>query len=494
LGAWSSLDSSFAKARSQGMAISTNDPIIGGRAIPGNAGIHEVRDPFDGSVIGSVSYADGAQSRKALAVALEACKSFRSVPAYRRAEILARTSVLINERRDELALLIAREAGKPISLSQVEVDRAVFTFRAASEAAQRAGEGEVMDMSVAASGVGRTGSFRYFPIGVVLAITPFNYPLNLVAHKVAPAIAAGNTVVLKPASQTPLTSFVLAEIMRQAGSPDGVLNVVPCKNDIAESMVRDRRVAMISFTGSDAVGWKLKSIAGKAKVALELGGNGCVVVHDSEDIEQVVNTLSRAAFNYAGQICISLQNLIVQRDLYDRVLQLMIASATQLPVGDPKGNETVVGPMISEAAAEKVEKWIKEAVDKGAIRHCGEHKSPNWITPTVLTNVPEEAEIYQNEAFAPVVILQSYHDFEEALELVNQSKYGLQAGLFTNDVRLIQRAYERLEVGGLIVNDANSFRLDTMPYGGVKSSGFGREGIMFAMREMSEVKMLVVKT
>jgi acyl-CoA reductase-like NAD-dependent aldehyde dehydrogenase len=476
------------------MATLKKDLIIGGKAITGNAGIHEIKDPFDGSIVGSVSYADAAQSNEVLTVASEAYTSFRLAPAYQRADILAKTSVLINERRDELTLLIAREAGKPISLAAIEVDRAVFTFRAASEAAQRAGDGEVMDMSVAASGVGRTGSFRYFPIGVVLAITPFNYPLNLVAHKVAPAIAAGNTVVLKPASQTPLTSFVLAEFMRQAGLPDGVLNVVPCENVIAESMVRDRRVAMISFTGSDAVGWKLKSIAGQAKVALELGGNGCVIVHDSEDIEQVASTLARAAFNYAGQICISLQNLIVQRDLYDRVLQLMIATATQLPVGDPKKNETVVGPMISETAAMKVEQWIQDAVNQGAMRHSGEYRSPNWITPTVLTHVPKDSAIYQNEAFAPVVILQSYGSFDEALELVNQSKYGLQAGLFTNDVRLIQRAYERLEVGGLIVNDSNSFRLDTMPYGGVKSSGFGREGIMFAMREMSEVKMLVVKT
>jgi acyl-CoA reductase-like NAD-dependent aldehyde dehydrogenase len=378
-------------------------------------------------------------------------------------------------------------------LARLEVDRAVFTFKAAAEAAHRANEGEVMDMSVTAAGVGRTGSFRYFPIGVVLAITPFNYPLNLVAHKAAPAIAAGNTVVLKPAPQTPLTAFMLAEIMQQSGLPAGVLNVVPCENNVAESMVRDERVAMVSFTGSDAVGWKLKSIAGRAKVALELGGNGCVIVNDADDLTDVANTLARAAFGYAGQICISLQNLIIRRKLFRPMLERIIAQANQITVADPKLESTIVGPMISEAAARKVESWIQEAVSSGADRHTGEYKAPNWITPTVLTKTRIDSAIYMNEAFAPIVIVQLYDSFDEAISIVNESKYGLQAGLFTNDIRLINQAYEQLDVGGLIVNDANSFRLDTMPYGGIKSSGFGREGIIFAMREMSEVKMLVTK-
>jgi acyl-CoA reductase-like NAD-dependent aldehyde dehydrogenase len=475
------------------MVLSTKNPIIGGHVITGDAGSREVTDPYDHSIVGSVTYPSASQAGDALSSARKAFNSFCWSPAHQRADILAKTSALIKERKAELALLIAREAGKPITLARLEVDRAVFTFKAASEAAHRAADGEVMDMSVVESGVGRTGSYRYFPIGVILAITPFNYPLNLVAHKVAPAIAAGNTVVLKPAPQTPLTSFVLAEIMQQAGLPDGVLNVVPCDNDVAESMVRDERVAMISFTGSDAVGWKLKSIAGRAKVALELGGNGSVIVHDAEDLEQIADTLSRAAFNYAGQICISLQNLLVRRVHFERVLKLVIEHSKRLAVGDPKNGDTVIGPMISESAARKVEQWINDAVSEGAVRHSGEYRSPNWITPTVLTNVPKDSEIYKNEAFAPIVILQPYDIFDEALDMVNQSKYGLQAGLYTNDVRIIQQAYERLDVGGLIVNDANSFRLDTMPYGGIKSSGFGREGIMFAMREMSEVKMLVVK-
>jgi acyl-CoA reductase-like NAD-dependent aldehyde dehydrogenase len=475
------------------MKTSLRHPIMGGKEVMGSAGEQPVLDPFDRSIVGSVTYADKAQAEAALASSSTTFRDFKRVPAWQRAEILAKTSDLIKQRRDEIALLITREAGKPITASRLEVDRAVFTFRAASEAAKRAHEGEVLDMSVANSGEGRAGSFRYFPIGVVLAITPFNYPLNLVAHKVAPAIAMGNTVLLKPAHQTPLTAFILADIMREAGLPDGVLNVATCDNEVAESMVRDERVAMLSFTGSDAVGWKLKSIAGRAKVALELGGNGCVIVHDVDDLETIVDTLAKGAFNYAGQICISLQNLLVKQEHYRDMLQLMIERAKTVGVGDPKIESTVVGPMISDAAAKKVDGWINEAVAAGATRHTGEYREPNWITPTVLTDVPRDTAIYQNEAFAPVLIIQPYDELDEAIEIVNSSKYGLQAGLFSNDVRVIQRAYEGLEVGGLIVNDTNAFRLDTMPYGGVKSSGFGREGIMFAMREMSEVKMLVVK-
>lgn len=468
-------------------------PLIDGKEIE-TAASHTVNDPFDGAVIGSVGYASHEQARQAIDDSRRAFASFRHMPAYQRAEILSKTSEGIRERKEEIAMMITRESGKPITLARIEVDRAIFTFRAAAEACPRAAEGEVMDMSVTASGIGRTGSFRYFPLGVILAITPFNYPLNLVAHKVAPAIAAGNSVVLKPAPQTPFTSFILADILQAAGLPAGVLNVVPCENDVAESMVRDERVAMISFTGSDAVGWKLKSIAGRAKVALELGGNGCVIVHDAEDLAKVTESLALAAFNYAGQICISLQNLLVKREHYQFVLDRMIEAAKRTTPSDPKDASTVLGPMISAVAASKVERWIQAAVSAGAMRHTGELTEPNLLSPTVLTDVPVDSEIYQSEAFAPVVIVQPYDSFDEALEIVNRSKYGLQAGLFTNDVRLIQQAYDQLEVGGLIVNDSNSFRLDTMPYGGVKSSGFGREGIIFAMREMSEVKMLVVKS
>lgn len=467
---------------------------IGGKTLQGTAGTRKVLDPYDLSIVGEVSYGDRAQTSDAIDAARSAFKQFKSSPAYQRAEVLRKASELIAARKDELATLITRESGKPISASRLEVERAVFTFRSAAEAAARAHEGEVLDMTVTRSGAQRSGSFRYFPIGVVLAITPFNYPLNLVAHKVAPAIASGNTVVLKPAPQTPLTAFKLADIMQEAGLPPGVLNVITCDNEVAESMVRDERIAMVSFTGSDTVGWKLKSIAGRAKVALELGGNGFVIIHDTDDLDRTIDVLARGAFNYAGQICISVQNLLVRREMYDEVVRAMVASAESLSVGDPKLEDTVVGPMISEAAAKKVEQWIEDAEASGAKRHTGDLQLPNVLTPTVLTDVPHDSTIYQHEAFAPVVIIEAYDSIEEAIEIVNASTFGLQAGLFTNDMRVIQTAYEKLDVGGLIINDSNAFRLDTMPYGGVKSSGFGREGILFAMREMSEIKMLVLKS
>jgi acyl-CoA reductase-like NAD-dependent aldehyde dehydrogenase len=471
----------------------TRHPIIAGSEQPGNAGGRPVIDPFDASELGSVSYADANQALGAIAGSLEAYSRWKFTPAHERAAILSRASALIREQKETLALTITREAGKPILASRIEVDRAAFTFQSAAEAAKHAHEGEVIDMSVAASGVGRTGSFRYFPIGVVLAITPFNFPLNLVAHKLAPAFAVGNTVVLKPAPQTPLTSFLLADILREAGLPEGVLSVVPCENEVAEQMVKDERVAFVSFTGSDTVGWKIKALAPRARVALELGGNGCVIVDEITERDSLIQSLSTAAFNYAGQICISLQHLLVKRKYYQDVLGLMIAKAESIVVGDPKQETTVVGPMISEDAAKKVEAWIMEAVSQGARRHTGEYRESNWITPTVLTDVAPATTIYQNEAFAPVVIVQPYDTLDEAIDIVNASKYGLQAGLFSNDIRAINRAYERLELGGLIVNDTNAFRLDTMPYGGVKASGLGREGIRFTMKEMSDIKMLVLK-
>ncbi|HET6510947.1 MAG TPA: aldehyde dehydrogenase family protein [Candidatus Kapabacteria bacterium] len=467
---------------------------IGGKTLQGTAGTRKVLDPYDLSIVGEVSYGDRAQASDAIDAARSAFKQFKSSAAYQRAEVLRKASELIAARKDELATLITRESGKPILAARLEVERAVFTFRSAAEAAARAHEGEVLDMTVTRSGAQRSGSFRYFPIGVVLAITPFNYPLNLVAHKVAPAIASGNTVVLKPAPQTPLTAFMLADIMQEAGLPPGVLNVITCDNEVAETMVRDERIAMLSFTGSDTVGWKLKSIAGRAKVALELGGNGFVIVHDTDDLDRTIDVLARGAFNYAGQICISVQNLLVRREMYDEVVRAMVASAESISVGDPKLEDTVVGPMISEAAAKKVEQWIEDAEASGAKRLTGDLQLPNVLTPTVLTDVPHDSTIYQHEAFAPVVIIEAYDSIEEAIEIVNASTFGLQAGLFTNDMRVIQTAYEKLDVGGLIVNDSNAFRLDTMPYGGVKSSGFGREGILFAMREMSEIKMLVLKS
>jgi acyl-CoA reductase-like NAD-dependent aldehyde dehydrogenase len=471
----------------------TKHPIIGGHEIPGKDGDQAVINPFGLTEIGRVSYADAGQMAAAIESAEKAFQSWRQSPARERSAILRKASDGIAARKEELAQQIALEAGKPISSSRGEVDRAVFTFATAADAAMHAGEGRVLDMSVFPSGAGRTGQYRYFPIGIIAAITPFNYPLNLVAHKVAPAIAAGNTIVLKPAPQTPLTSYILFDILRDAGLPAGVLNIVPCNNNVAETLVTSDKIAMVSFTGSAGVGWKLKSLAGKARVALELGGNGAIIVDEVRDMDSLIKTFTISGFNYAGQICVSLQRLYVRRPLYDTVLKHFIEAAKSAVVGDTLDENTVVSPMISPGAAEKVEKWIGEAVADGAVRHSGEFRAPNWITPTVLTNVPSDATICTEEAFAPVVVVEPYDDIDEIIRILNSGQYGLQAGLFSNDLGTIEKVYNELEVGGLIVNDTNSYRIDTMPYGGVKASGFGREGIEFAVREMSEIKMLVTK-
>jgi acyl-CoA reductase-like NAD-dependent aldehyde dehydrogenase len=474
----------------------TRHPIIGGNETAGAAGTHEIRSPHSGTVVGEVSYADSEQMKSAIENSDKAFQSFRDESPARRSRILQTTSNLITERKEEIAKLITSESGKPITYSRIEVDRAIFTFAAAAKAALHACDDITPDLLGAPNAVGRTVTYRYFPIGVIAAITPFNFPLNLVVHKVAPAMASGNTVILKPAPQTPLTSFLLSDIMQEAGLPDGVLNVVPCENEIAEAMITDERIKMLSFTGSAVVGWKLKSLIPKKKVTLELGGNGSMIVNEVHEWDSLTTSLTIAAFYYAGQVCISLQNLYVKRDLYPEMLDKMTRAAKAIIAGDPMDDDTLVGPMISEAAARKSKQWIDEAVSIGATMSAaadGSFMGPNYLTPTVLTGVPETATIFKEEAFAPVLVIIPYDDISEAIAKINSGRYGLQASLYSNDPEIIETAYEELEVGGLIVNDTNIFRIDTMPYGGVKDSGFGREGIEFAMREMAEIKVLVRK-
>ncbi|MDP4231326.1 MAG: aldehyde dehydrogenase family protein [Bacteroidota bacterium] len=466
-------------------------PIIGSLEAEGAAGVRDVLSPHSGTNVGSVSYADSTQMEMAIAEASKVFQTFRDESPARRSRILQGTSDGIASRKEEIAQLITSESGKPITYSRIEVDRAVFTFAAAAKAALHGEDDILPDLLGAPNAVGRRVTYRYFPIGVIAAITPFNFPLNLVAHKVAPAIAAGNTVILKPAPQTPLTSFILSDIMREAGLPDGVLNVVPCENHVAEAMVTDPRIAMLSFTGSAAVGWKLKSLVPKKKVALELGGNGSAIIDEVKDWDSLITALTTAAYYYAGQVCISLQNLYVRRQYFDEMLDKIVRASKAIGAGEPTNEATILGPMISEAASLKTKSWIDEAVAAGATMHCGNYMPPNYITPTVLTNVPEDALINKEEAFAPVLLVIPYDEISEPIRKINSSRYGLQASLYSGDPKIIESVYEELEVGGLIVNDTNTFRIDTMPYGGIKDSGFGREGIEFAMREMSELKVLV---
>ncbi len=464
-------------------------PIIAGKPQEGKAGLHDVVNPFNGSIIGKVGYCSKDQLQEAIAIASILHTATFSTPE--RSKVLAQAASLLKSRSEECAKLITAEAGKPIKFSRIEVERAVFVLEASAKVALTIDENIPVDVMEAANARGKSVTYRYMPAGPVAAITPFNFPLNLVVHKIGPAIAAGCPVLLKPAPQTPLTSFFLAGILTEAGLPEGWLSVLPCENEVAETLVTDDRIKIVSFTGSAAVGWKLKALAPKKKVTLELGGNGAVIVDEAKDWDALIKSLATAAFYYAGQVCISLQRLYVARPLYKELVERLVAAAIETPMGDPFDETVVVGPMISSKEAKKSWTWIEDAIAEGATIHCGKFQEPNWISPTVLTTVSEISNIYKEEAFCPVVLVEPYDNFSAVIDKVNSSKYGLQVGLFSSDLSKISEAYKRLETGGLIINESTSFRVDTMPYGGIKESGFGREGVEFAAHDFCEIKVLV---
>jgi acyl-CoA reductase-like NAD-dependent aldehyde dehydrogenase len=451
----------------------------------------EVLAPYDRAVVGGSYRATAVHAEAAVRAAQRAFQITRKMAGYERQAILRAISEGIGKRREEFAHLIALEAGKPIRTARAEVDRAVFTFAVAAEEATRIG-GEWLPLDWQASTAGRAGIIRRFALGPILAITPFNFPLNLVAHKVAPAIAAGCTTVLKPAPQTPLTSLLLAEVCEQAGLPAGALNVLPLANQEAEKLVGDDRLKMLTFTGSVPVGWALKGKSGKKKVTLELGGNAAVIVHCDADVDVAADRCVVGGFSYAGQSCISVQRIYVQRSIQEQFLARLLAGVRKLHVGDPLNEATDVGPMISEEAARRAASWIEEAVAGGAKLHAGGKREGAVLQPTVLTNVRAEMKVSCEEVFAPVVIIESYDEFADAIRRVNDSPFGLQAGVFTRDSKLLFSAFENLEVGGVIVGDMSAFRIDHMPYGGVKDSGIGREGLRYAIEEMTEPRILVL--
>ncbi|HEV2206654.1 MAG TPA: aldehyde dehydrogenase family protein [Candidatus Acidoferrales bacterium] len=451
----------------------------------------EVLSPYDGSVVGTVHRATATHAEAAIRAAQHAFETTRKMPSYERQRILRAISDGIAENREEFAALMALEAGKPIRTARAEVDRAIFTFAIAAEEATRIG-GEWLPLDLQPSAAGRGGIVRRFPLGPVLGITPFNFPLNLVAHKVAPAIAAGCTMVLKPATKTPLCALRLAQIVESAGLPEGALNVLPMSNGDAERLVTDDQLKLLSFTGSAAVGWSLKSKAGKKKVVLELGGNAAVIVHSDANGDEAAAKCVQGGFSYAGQSCISVQRIFVQREIEPQFTEKLVAGARKLKTGDPLDESTDVGPMIDEDAARRAAEWIDEAVAGGAQLLCGGKRSGALLEPAVLTHTKERMKVQCQELFAPVVVVEPYDDFDEAIRRVNDSAYGLQAGVFTRDARLLFRAFEQIEVGGVIANDMSSFRIDHMPYGGVKDSGMGREGLRYAIEEMTEPRLLVL--
>ena len=470
--------------------VATHGFFVDGRWME-DGDIVEVRCPFDGSVIGRVVQGRREHAEAAIAAAVKAFGTTRRLPAFERQRVLRRVARSIAERKDEFSRTLAQEAGKPIKAARMEVDRAVFTFNVAAEESTRI-YGEYIPLDWQEYTAGRWGMVRRFPLGPIAGITPFNFPLNLVAHKVAPAIAAGCSMVLKPAPQTPLCSLLLAECVQHAGWPDGGLNVLPLSNEDANLLVTDDRIKLISFTGSVPVGWDIKRRSGKKKVVLELGGNAGVIVHDDADLAYAAERCVAGGFGYAGQTCISVQRILVEQAVYGKFADLLVAGVKSLKTGDPLEESTDAGPLIRESDAMRAVAWIEEAVRTGARLLCGGTRKGSILEPTVLTGTRPEMKVNCQEIFAPVVTVEPYRNFDAALRQINNSSFGLQAGIFTRDVKLLFQAYDELEVGGLVAGDVPSFRIDHMPYGGVKDSGLGREGLRYAIEEMTEPKLLVM--
>ena len=451
----------------------------------------EIRAPYDGAPIAQVFQAKREHAEAAIKAAVKAFGTTRRLPAFERQRVLRRVAQSISERKQEFARTLAQEAGKPIKAARTEVERAIFTFTVAAEESTRI-HGEYLPLDWQEFTAGRWGIVRRFPLGAIAGITPFNFPLNLVAHKVAPAIAAGCAMVLKPAPQTPLCAFLLAEAVQQAGWPDGGLNVLPLSNEDAGLLVRDDRLKMISFTGSAAVGWQIKNHAGKKKVVLELGGNAGVIVHSDADLAYAAERCVAGGFAYAGQTCISVQRILVERSACAKFTDLLLEGIKKLKIGDPLDDSTDLGPLIRESDAIRAADWVQEAIRSGARLLCGGQRKGPMLEPTVLTGTRPEMKVNCQEIFAPVVTIEPYDDFHAAVRQINNSPYGLQAGIFTRDAKLLFNAYEELEVGAVVAGDVPSFRIDHMPYGGIKDSGLGREGLRYAIEEMTEPKLLVM--
>jgi len=454
--------------------------------------VDPITNPFDGELVGEVCVGDDADMDDAIAAAAQAFEVTRRLPTHRRIEILSGVATALERRAEEVATLITRESGKPIRFSRGEVTRAVKTFELGAAEATRP-TGEVLPVDLEPRSEGRLCLYARIPRGPVAAISPFNFPLNLIAHKLSPAVAIGASTVLKPPPQCPLTGFLLAELLTAAGLPDGALNVLHCSPRTAQRMVEDDRLKVLSFTGSDVVGWKLKSLAGRKQVLLELGGNAPCVIDESADLNACMGPIVMGAWAHAGQVCIKIQRVLVHRSLYDAFLERFVAETRALVVGDPMDEATVVGPMIEAVHVERVLGWIAEARAAGAELHCGGEAEGQVLQPTVLTNVGADQRVCKDEVFGPVTVVESFDTFDQALAICNASRFGLQAGLFTQNVGHALRAFRELDYGGVLINDVPTFRVDNFPYGGTKDSGFGREGLRFAMDEMTEPRVLLMR-
>ena len=452
-----------------------------------------VTDKYSGEVATHVAMADRKAIDQAIAASVDATPAMAAMAPFERQAVLDHCVIRFRERAEELAMALCIEAGKPIRDARGEVSRLIDTFRVAAEEAVRI-DGEVLNLEISARAKGYRGFTKRVPIGPCSFISPFNFPLNLAAHKVAPAIAAGCPFVLKPASRTPIGALIIGEVLAETDLPKGAFSVLPCHRDGAELFTEDDRLKLLSFTGSPQVGWDLKARAGKKPVVLELGGNAACVVDEDADVDDAVARLVFGAFYQSGQSCIGVQRIFVHSAIYDTLKKKLVEKTRGLRMGDPRDEDTFIGPVISEGEARRLEDWIREGVERGGTLLCGGEREGAMLTPTLMEDVPLECSIVAEEAFGPVAILARFDDFDAVLEEVNRSAFGLQAGIFTRDLYKAQRAWDRLEVGGVVIGDVPSWRVDNMPYGGVKDSGLGREGIRWAIRDMTEERLLVIRT
>ena len=455
-------------------------------------GEFEVTSPFDGEVVARVATPTDDDVEAAVSSAHETFeRESRVLPVHARAEALAHISRRISERAEEVAELIAREGGKPLKWSRIETNRAVSTFRWAAETI-RSMDGEALRLDTDPATGSRLGIVRRFPYGVVLGIAPFNFPVNLVAHKMAPALAVGAPIIVKPASATPLGALFLGELFAETDLPGGMLSVLPLSSDRAEPLIRDRRVAKVSFTGSSPVGWKLKGLDPRKHFTLELGGNAGVIVHSDADLDHAAERTAIGGYYQAGQSCIAVQRVLVHAPVYDEFVGRFVKQVESLKVGDPMDESTDVGPLIDSGALDKVASFVEEAVADGAEVLAGGERDDPFYRPTILGSVRRDMKVCREEIFGPVTTVARYETFDEAIEEVNATEFGLQAGVFTSDIERAMLAHREIRVGGVIVNDVSAFRADQMPYGGTKDSGYGREGLRYAMEEMTEPRIMVL--
>jgi len=450
-----------------------------------------VRNPYSGEIVGVTYQASREQLEQAIVGAGLAFEVTRQMPTFERVSLLKAMAAGLQERRDEVAQMISAEAGKPIRDAEIETDRGVFTLDTAAEEAKRM-HGEVIPLDLLPASKGRSGIVRRFPIGPIAGISPFNFPLNLALHKLAPAIAAGNTIVLKPPSRDPLTMLLFAEIVDAAGVPKGAVSIMPMDREVGDALVEDPRFKLLSFTGSPDVGWEMKRRAGMKKVVLELGGNAGVIVDSDSDLDFAVNRIRVGAFAYSGQVCISVQRVFVVEDVYEQFRDKLLAAVGGVKLGDPLDRTTDLGPMIDEKAVQRTQEWIDLAAAEGARVLTGGSADGTFFPPTVIENADPASFVCSKEAFAPLVTIASVKTFGEAIAKLNDSEFGLQAGVFTNSLERAFTAYENIEVGGVVINDVPTYRIDHMPYGGVKASGLGREGLKYAIEDMTEPRLMVI--